>query len=163
MYTTYHSGLGYSRTVLSPARTYTTSYLGGPVATTTYGGVYPGIYGDAVTTTVDPVYGSTVTRTFSPARTYTTVVDDAPVTTTTVDPYFGSTVTRTFSPSRSYTTVVNDAPLATVVDPLYAPLGTVVDPVYGVYGGHTSVIASPGRTTTTYGPYGSTTRTVNYF
>ena len=153
MYTTYSSGLGYTRTVLSPARTYTTSYLGGPVTTTTYGGVYPGIYGDAVTTTVDPVFGSTVTRTFSPSRTYTTVVDDAPVTTTTVDPVFGSTVTRTFSPSRSYTTVVNDAPLA-----------TVVDPVYGVYGAHhTSIIASPGRTTTTYGPFGATTRTVNYF
>ena len=161
MYTTYNSGygLGYSRTVLSPARTYSTSYIGAPLATsyigaplatsyigaplatTTYGGVYPGIYGDAVTTTtVDPVFGSTVTRTFSPSRSYTTVVNDAPVTTTTtVDPVFGSTVTRTFSPSRSYTTVVNDAPLATVYDPVY-------DPVYS-----------------TYGPYGATTRTVNYF
>jgi hypothetical protein len=151
---------------LSPARTYTTSYLGGPVATTsyiggpvattTYGGVYSGIYGDAVTTTVDPVFGSTVTRTFSPSRTYTTVHEDAPITTTTVDPVFGSTVTRTFSPSRSYTTVVNDAPLATVVDPVYGAYD-------GLYGTHTSVIASPGRTTTTYGPYGTTTRTVNYF
>ena len=175
MYTTYSNGLGYTRTVLSPARTYTTSYLGGPVtttsyiggpvATTTYGGVYPGIYGDAVTTTVDPVFGSTVTRTFSPSRSYTTVLEDAPVTTTTVDPVYGSTVTRTFSPSRSYTTVVNDAPYTTVVND--APLATVVDPVYGAYDGlygtHTRVIASPGRTTTTYGPYGTTTRTVNYF
>jgi hypothetical protein len=124
--TTYSHGLGgYSRTVLSPARTYTTTHLGGPVATTTYGG----LYGDAVVSHHGGLYGSTVTRTFSPGRSYTTSHIGAPL--------LGATV--------------YDAPLAT------SYVGGL-----GPYG-YSSVIASPGRTTTTYGPFGATTRTVNYF
>ena len=122
--TTYSHGLGgYTRTVLSPARTYTTPHLGGPVATTTS---YGGLYGDAVVTHHGGLYGSTVTRTFSPGRSYTTTHVGAPL--------LGATV--------------YDAPLAT----------SYVSPY-----GYSSVIASPGRTTTTYGPFGATTRTVNYF
>ena len=124
--TTYSHGLGgYSRTVLSPSRTYTT-HLGGPIATTT---AYGGLYGDAVVSHHGGLYGSTVTRTFSPGRSYHTTHLGAPL--------LGATV--------------YDAPLAT----------SYVSP-YG-YGGYSSVIASPGRTTTTYGPFGASTRTVNYF
>lgn len=115
-------GLGYSRTVLSPARTYTTHVAPAPITTTTVGGAF----GDVVTTSHHGgLYGSHVTRTFSPGRVYGTSVYGAPL--------IGSTI--------------YDAPLATA---------------YGPYG-YSGLIGSPGRTTTTYGPYGATTRTVNYF
>ena len=121
--TTYSHGLGgYTRTVLSPART----YLGGPVATTT---TYGGLYGDAVVSHHNGLYGSTVTRTFSPGRSYVSSHIGAPL--------LGATV--------------YDAPLATSYVAGLHPYG------------YSSVIASPGRTTTTYGPFGATTRTVNYF
>ena len=127
--TTYNHGLGYSRTYANVAA---------PVTTTTQ----VGAFGDAVTTTS---HGG---------------------------PWGGSTVTRTFSPGRSYlhgglygSTIVG-APLlgASVVhDPIYGG-------AYGAYAGsfaHTGAyghtILSPGRTTTSYGPFGATTRTVNYF
>lgn len=123
-------------------------------------------------TTYGHPYGLGYSRTtvLSPARTYTTHIAPAPVTTTTSyggafgdvvttshNGLYGSSVTRTFSPGRTYSTTVHGAPLigSTIYD---APLATA----YG-YPGYTGIIGSPGRTTTTYGPFGATTSHVNYF
>ena len=99
--TTYQSGLGYTRTVTSPGRTYTTTVAPAPlapvpVATTTFAAPAFAPAQETVTTRTG-LYGSTVTRTFSPGRTYTTTVApapvpvpvayEAPVATTTYGPY----------------------------------------------------------------------------
>ncbi len=139
--TTYNHGLGYSRTF--------TNHVAAPVTTTTHvGGL-----GDAVTTTHHGgLYGgSTVTRTFSPGRSY---LHHSGLHHTGLH--------HTGLYGGLYGSAIHHDGLygSTIVGAPHLAASVVHDPLVGAYG-HT--VLSPSRTTTSYGPFGATTRTVNYF